>query len=166
MVPQSLFLKKERPTISGEHFVRGHMLRVAADGSLIMIYIGYITEVALPCTRLGLYAIKRLTLSLEEGRPPRPVRREPARHSVSGAGPTTRREPAHHSVSGVGPTMRARTRWMEETVGPSHPKPPPPETSASCIPRSILQRMAHWVIWLKVRRRGISWRTFRPAIRS
>jgi hypothetical protein len=35
-----------------------------------MIYKGYITEVPLPCMRLGLYAMKRLTLSLEEGRPP------------------------------------------------------------------------------------------------
>ncbi|PVH33785.1 hypothetical protein PAHAL_8G065200 [Panicum hallii] len=119
------FLEKERPKITGEHFVQGHMLHVAADGSLIMIYWGYITKVPLPCTRLGLYAIKRLTLSLEEGRPPHPVRRELARHSVSGAGPTTRREPTRHSVSGAGPTTRARTRRMEETAGPSHPQPPP-----------------------------------------
>ncbi|PUZ56501.1 hypothetical protein GQ55_5G315600 [Panicum hallii var. hallii] len=65
--------------------------------------------------RLGFYAIKRLTHSLEEGRPPRPEWREPARHSVSGAGPTT----------------RARTRCIRETVGPSRPQPPPPETSAT-----------------------------------
>ncbi|RLM73726.1 hypothetical protein C2845_PM15G01680 [Panicum miliaceum] len=80
---------------------------------------------------VGLYAVKRLTLSLEEGRPPRPERSEPARHSVSGAGPTTRREPARHNVSGAGPTMRARTRRREETAEPSHPQPPPPKTSAT-----------------------------------
>ncbi|RLM69898.1 hypothetical protein C2845_PM17G06550 [Panicum miliaceum] len=117
------FLEQERPTITAEHFVQGHMLHVAVDGSLIMIYRGYTTEVPLPCTRLELYAIKRLTLSLEEGRPPR--------HSVSGAGPTTRREPTRHIVSGAGPTMRARTRRREETAEPSSPQPPPPETLAT-----------------------------------
>ncbi|RLN38592.1 hypothetical protein C2845_PM01G48290 [Panicum miliaceum] len=114
------FHEQECPTITAEHFVQGHMLRVAADGSLIMIYMGYTTKVPLPYTRLGLYAVKRLTLLLEEGRPPRPERREPARHSVSGAGPTTRREPARHSVSGAGPTTRATTRRREETAEPSH----------------------------------------------
>jgi hypothetical protein len=34
-----------------------------------MIYRGYINEVSLSCTRLGLYAVKRLNLSLEEGDP-------------------------------------------------------------------------------------------------
>jgi hypothetical protein len=63
-----------------------------------------------------------------------PERREPARQSVSGAGPTTRRELAWHSVSGAGPTTRAKTRRMEETVGPSHPQPLALETSTTAHP--------------------------------
>lgn len=108
------FLENERPRITAENFVQGHILHGGRQFFSHDLQGIYITEVLLPCTRLGLYSMKRLTLSLEEGRPPHPERRKSARHSVSGAEPTTRRAPARHSVSGARLTMRAWTKRREE----------------------------------------------------
>ena len=69
-----------RTFIGLDHFVHAHMMREGPGNSVFMCYPGYDKEFELPCPKLSLYSIKRLTLHMEK--------KEPARHSI--AGPMTR----------------------------------------------------------------------------
>jgi hypothetical protein len=60
-----------------EHFVQGHLMHEGLGNSLFLSYTGYYTEIELPCLRVYLYLVKRLTLQMEK--------KEPARRSVAGA---------------------------------------------------------------------------------
>jgi len=59
-----------------EHFVHGHMMREGPRNSLFMCYPEYDKEIELPCPRLTLNSVKRLTMQMEK--------REHARQSVVG----------------------------------------------------------------------------------
>jgi hypothetical protein len=93
--------------ISLDHFVQGHLMREGPSYSLFMCYPGYEEEVELPCSRLGLYSVKKLKLQM------------------------TKKESARHSVAGTRPMTRSRTKQAE--VGPSQ-MPPPEEPRTSQVP--------------------------------
>jgi len=56
------------------------MMREGHGNLVFMCYPGYEREIELPCPKLSLYSMKRLTLQMEK--------KEPARHNT--AGPMTR----------------------------------------------------------------------------
>ena len=60
------------------------MMREGPGNSVFMFYLGYEKEFELPCQKLSLYSVKRLTLQMEK------------------------KEPPHHSTAG--PMTRGRTR--------------------------------------------------------
>jgi hypothetical protein len=86
--------------VSLEHFVQEHMMREGPGNSLFICYPGYDKEIELPCPRLSLYSVKKLTLQMEK------------------------RELAQRSV--VGPQTRSRTRWDQQQTeaGTSQQTPP------------------------------------------
>ena len=49
-----------------DHFVHTHMMREGPDNSVFMCYPGYDKEFELPCPKLSLYSVKRLTLQMEK----------------------------------------------------------------------------------------------------
>ena len=65
-----------RTFIGLDHFVHAHMMCKAPGNSVSMCYSGYEKEFELPCPKLSLYSVKRLTLQMEN--------KEPARHSIAG----------------------------------------------------------------------------------
>ena len=71
-----------------------------------MIYRGYTTEVPLPCSRLELYATRKLTLHLETGESSRLSRRDQARHSVLDA-----------ETGRTGPVTRQHARRRDSNLG-------------------------------------------------
>ena len=68
-----------------DHFIHAHMMREGPGNSVFICYSEYDKEFELPCPKLSLYSIKRLTLHMEK--------KEPARHSI--AGPMTRGRTRH-----------------------------------------------------------------------
>ena len=73
-----------RTFIGLDHFVHAHMMRDGPGNSVFMCYPGYDREFELPCPKLSLSSVKRLTLQMEK------------------------KEPAHHSTTG--PMIRGRIR--------------------------------------------------------
>jgi len=73
-----------RTFIGLDHFAHAHMMCEGPGNSVVMCYPGYEKEFELPCPKLSLYSVKRLTLQMEK------------------------KEPACHST--VGPMTRGRTR--------------------------------------------------------
>ena len=69
-----------RTFIGLDHFVHTHMMHEGPGNSVFMCYPGYDKELELPCPKLSLYSVKRLTLQMEK--------KEPARHCT--ASPMTR----------------------------------------------------------------------------
>ena len=69
-----------RTLIGLDHFVHAHMMHEGPGNSVFMCYPGFERELELPCPKLSLYSMKRLTLQMEK--------KEPARHST--ASPMTR----------------------------------------------------------------------------
>ena len=65
-----------RTFIGLDHFVHAHMMREGPGNSVFMCYPGYEREFELPCTKLSLYSVKRLTLQMEK--------KEPACHNTAG----------------------------------------------------------------------------------
>ena len=65
-----------RTFIGLDNFVHAHMMREGPGNSVFMCYPGYEREFELPCPKLSLYSVKRLTLQMEK--------KEPARHSTAG----------------------------------------------------------------------------------
>jgi hypothetical protein len=65
-----------RTFIGLDHFVHAHMMREGPGNSVFMCYPGYEREFELPCPKLSLYSVKRLTLQMEK--------KEPARHNTAG----------------------------------------------------------------------------------
>ena len=63
-----------RTFIGPDHFVHAHMMCEDPGNSVFMCYPGYEREFKLPCPKLSLYSVKRLTLQMEK--------KEPACHSV------------------------------------------------------------------------------------
>jgi len=55
-----------RTFISLDHFVHAHMMREGPKNSVFMCYPGYDKELELPCPKLSLYSMKRLTLQMEK----------------------------------------------------------------------------------------------------
>ena len=51
-----------RTFIGLDHFVHAHMMREGPGNSVFMFYLGYEKEFELPCPKLSLYSVKRLTL--------------------------------------------------------------------------------------------------------
>ena len=51
-----------RTFICLDHFVHAHMMRDGPGNSVFMCYPGYEREFELPCPKLSLYSMKRLTL--------------------------------------------------------------------------------------------------------
>ena len=52
-----------------EHFVHAHMMCEGPGNSVFMCYPGYEREFELPCLKLSLYSVKRLTLQMEKKEP-------------------------------------------------------------------------------------------------
>ena len=73
-----------RTFISLDHFVHAHMMHEGPGNSVFRCYPGYEREFELPCPKLSLSSVKRLTLQMEK------------------------KEPAHHSTTG--PMIRGRIR--------------------------------------------------------
>ena len=65
-----------RTFICLDQFVHAHMMREGPGNSVFRCYPGYEREFELPCLKLSLYSMKRLTLQSEK--------KEPARHSTAG----------------------------------------------------------------------------------
>ena len=65
-----------RTFIGLDYFVHAHMMREGPENSVFMCYPGYEKEFELPCPKLSLYSVKRLTLQMEK--------KEPTRHSTAG----------------------------------------------------------------------------------
>ena len=113
---QVSYLDSEHPRIGADHFVQGHILRIASDRSYVMIYWRYTTEVPLPCLRLELYATRKPSLHLETGEPSSPSRRDQARHSVS-----------RTETGQTGPVTRQQARCRDVNLGvPPQPQEQPP----------------------------------------
>jgi len=55
-----------RTFIGLDHFVHAHMMREGPKNSVFMCYPGYDKELELPCPKLSLYSMKRLTLQMEK----------------------------------------------------------------------------------------------------
>ena len=85
-----------RTFIGLEHFVHAHMMREGPGNLVFMCYPGYEREFKLPCLKLSLYSVKRLTLQMEK--------KEPARHST--AGPMTRGKTRYDAQLALGGTSR------------------------------------------------------------
>ena len=65
-----------RTFIGLDDFVHAHMMHEGPGNSVFRCYPGYEREFELPCPKLSLYSVKRLTLQMEKN--------EPARHSTTG----------------------------------------------------------------------------------
>ena len=50
--------------IDFEYFCQAHMLKKRNDGQLVMMYLGYTTEIPLPNRDLGLYNVNSFTFDL------------------------------------------------------------------------------------------------------
>ena len=85
-----------RTFIGLDHFVHAHMMREGPGNSVFMCYPGYEREFELPCPKLSLYSVKRLTLQMEK--------KEPACHSI--AGPMTRGRTRRDAQLAEGGTSR------------------------------------------------------------
>ena len=85
-----------RTFIGLDHFVHAHMMREGPGNSVFMCYPGYEREFELPCPKLSLYSVKRLTLQMEKN--------EPACHST--AGPMTHGRIRHDAQLAEGGTSR------------------------------------------------------------
>ena len=72
------------------------MMREGPGNLVFMCYLGYEREFELPCPKLSLYYVKRLTLQMEK--------KEPARHST--AGPMTRDRTRRDAQLAEGGTSR------------------------------------------------------------
>ena len=72
------------------------MMREGPKNSVFMCYPGYDKEFELPCPKLSLYSVKRLTLQMEK--------KEPARHST--ASPMTHARTRHDAQLVEGGTSR------------------------------------------------------------
>jgi hypothetical protein len=82
-----------------EHFVQGHLMREGPGNSLFICYPGYDREIELPCPRLSLYSVKRLTLQMDK------------------------KEQARRSVAGLITRGRARCSTQQDQAGPSQQQP-------------------------------------------
>jgi hypothetical protein len=124
-----------RTFIGLDHFVHAHMMREGPRNSVFMCYPGYEKEFELPCPKLSLYSVNRLTLQMEK--------KEPACHST--AGPMTcgkvrcdaQLAEGHTSwQAGVSRQPRSsRQARAPQEAGPSHTAPST-DTSAQPHPNT------------------------------
>ena len=59
------YIDTERLYIDFKYFCQAHMMKKRNDGQLVMLYLGYTTEILLPNWDLGLYAMNSFTINLQ-----------------------------------------------------------------------------------------------------